>query len=229
MFIYVLRLHFGKYYVGKTDHLHERLEAHIGGYGCEYTKRYHVKKVIEIFETEDPFDEDKITKKYMSKYGIKNVRGGSYTQFELKEEEIKVLEKEIQHGKNLCFQCGKKGHYSNQCFQSSLFVEDSISISSSISELLSSSEEKVEDVIERKEEEEMKKEKVEEVIEIKEEEMKKEEVKSEEIEEKKWEEWREGGKKMIENFFDQMEKMEKKTLPFLSKMGRDIKKYWENG
>lgn len=117
MGIYVLKLENNKYYVGRSENVQERIEAHIQGYGSEFTKRYKVKKVIEIIETEDMFEEDKVTKRYMSKYGIDHVRGGSYTTIELSKETKQFLRKEIYGGTNRCYQCGLEGHYIKDCLQ----------------------------------------------------------------------------------------------------------------
>ncbi len=124
MIIYVLRLENHKFYVGRTNDLHERISAHLSGNGCEFTKRYKMKKVIEIIESNDIFDEDKVTKKYMARFGIPNVRGGSYTTLSLDECTIKFLQKEIYAGQNRCYQCGKLGHYQSQCTNVSLFLEN---------------------------------------------------------------------------------------------------------
>ncbi len=117
MGIYVLKLENHKYYVGRSGNVQDRIEAHIQGNGCEYTKRYKVKKVVEIIETEDLFEEDKVTKKYMSKFGIENVRGGSYSTIELSKEVKDLLRREIYSGTNRCYHCGLEGHYIKDCLQ----------------------------------------------------------------------------------------------------------------
>ena len=71
--------------------------------------------MIEIIPNCDDYDEDKITKKYMSLYGIKNVRGGSYTKINLEEWQIKTLEHEIKGSNDLCFTCGKSEHFASDC------------------------------------------------------------------------------------------------------------------
>ena len=40
-------------------------------------------RVVEIQKGGDRYDEDKLVKKYMSKYGVNNVRGGSYCKVNL--------------------------------------------------------------------------------------------------------------------------------------------------
>ena len=46
----------------------------------------------------------------MLKYGINNVRGGSYTQIKLPEYSKRALEQELCSASNLCF-TGAGGHF----------------------------------------------------------------------------------------------------------------------
>lgn len=80
-----------------------------------WTKIYKVLRVEELSVARSDFDEDTITKKYMRKYGIQNVRGGSYTTEHLSDATISLLEKEFQTSQDKCFSCGKFGHLSRDC------------------------------------------------------------------------------------------------------------------
>lgn len=76
--VYVLKLLQDKYYVGFTQNLDKRIEAHRGGNGAVWTKKYPMVEVMEYFE-DVVFDmENEITQKYMGQYGWQNVRGGHY-------------------------------------------------------------------------------------------------------------------------------------------------------
>jgi hypothetical protein len=86
VYIYVLKLENNKYYIGKTETPKFRIENHFSSNGSEWTKLYKPIKIIEIIPDCDNYDEDKYTKIYMDKYGINNVRGGSYVQIELNED-----------------------------------------------------------------------------------------------------------------------------------------------
>jgi hypothetical protein len=63
----------------------------------------------------DEYDEDKYTLKYMKKYGIDNVRGGSFVTLTLSKYEKKFLTKMIRSSENKCFYCDDKTHYINDC------------------------------------------------------------------------------------------------------------------
>jgi len=84
--IYTLELENNKYYVGKSCVSKQRILKHFQEEGSEWTKLYKPIKIIEIIPDCDNYDEDKYTKIYMDKYGINNVRGGSYVQIELNED-----------------------------------------------------------------------------------------------------------------------------------------------
>jgi hypothetical protein len=52
----------------------------------------------------------------MEKYGIENVRGGTYSNVVLDANCIAVLEKEIRHSNNLCVRCGRDTHFVKDCY-----------------------------------------------------------------------------------------------------------------
>ena len=112
--IYVLKLHNNKYYIGKTTNPNFRLENHFKSQGSEWTKQYKPTEVVELFKGDD-FDEDKYTLKYMSKYGIQNVRGGSWCQIKLSQNDEERALKSIDGATDKCFKCGQKGHFISNC------------------------------------------------------------------------------------------------------------------
>ena len=113
--IYILRCEGGRYYVGKTNNLEQRKQQHLNGTASAWTKKYKPLSVEKIISNASPFDEDKYTKEYMSKYGIDRVRGGSYVEIELSEFHIQALKMEIWAANDLCTQCGRKGHWVKDC------------------------------------------------------------------------------------------------------------------
>ena len=119
VYIYTIKLENGKYYIGKTTNPRFRLDKHFNLSGSQWTKLHKPVKVIEIKDNCDDYDEDKITKQYMNKYGIDNVRGGSYVQIELSRVQKDALKLELNGSNDACFKCGKIGHFANECYVSS--------------------------------------------------------------------------------------------------------------
>ena len=113
--IYVLRLEGGRYYVGKSDNVMNRYEQHIKGTGSAWTRKYKPVSLVKTIENVSSFEEDKVTKEYMSKYGIDKVRGGSYVEVELSDFHTDALKMEIWAAKDLCTQCGRPGHFIKDC------------------------------------------------------------------------------------------------------------------
>ena len=115
VYIYILQLEQGKYYVGKTSKPDFRLEKHFSSNGSAWTKKYTPVAVLEIIPNCDNYDEDKHTIKYMEKYGINNVRGGSFCEIKLSDNNIITLNQMIKSVTDKCYICGEKDHFANDC------------------------------------------------------------------------------------------------------------------
>jgi predicted GIY-YIG superfamily endonuclease len=113
--IYILELKSGKYYVGKTRNLKFRLDAHFNYGGSAWTSKYRPVKLLKTHIGDD-FDEDKYTIQTMKKYGIDNVRGGSFCQITLPDTSISTIKKMISGGTDKCHRCGRSGHFIADCY-----------------------------------------------------------------------------------------------------------------
>jgi len=114
--IYILKCRFDKFYVGRTQNVTSRALDHFRGDGSEWTRKYQPIEILDTIYNCDNFDEDKYVKKYMKKYGIDNVRGGSYSQIRLNKNTKQLLQREIWHNINACTRCGRKNHWVKDCF-----------------------------------------------------------------------------------------------------------------
>jgi len=113
--LYVLRLQDDHYYVGTTTDLSKRFDEHWSGKGAVWTTKHPPMIVVSVDRGKTTFDEDTKVKELMSIFGISKVRGGSYSQCELSQEQIKLIEREINHGKGGCLKCGSNDHWIKDC------------------------------------------------------------------------------------------------------------------
>ena len=115
VYIYVLKLENHKYYVGKSNNQTIRLESHFSSNGSVWTQKYKPLEVIKIIPDCDNYDEDKYTLKMMNKYGILNVRGGSFCQINLSNDNIKTIKQMLIFSNDRCYICGQNGHFGKDC------------------------------------------------------------------------------------------------------------------
>lgn len=115
--VYILLLEQNKYYVGITSNLENRLKEHFdqNSYHNKWISTYKPIKLFEQINNCDGFDENKYTLKYMSIYGMDNVRGGSYTRFDLMTDEKINITNEIDNACKKCYRCHNIGHFVSEC------------------------------------------------------------------------------------------------------------------
>jgi hypothetical protein len=90
MIVYVLKCDKGMFYVGSTNKSSEsKFREQL------FTSKYKPIRVIFSKKTYNIFEEDKLVKKYMMKYGIDNVRGGYYSSLNLSKSDINCLKNEL--------------------------------------------------------------------------------------------------------------------------------------
>jgi len=146
LYIYILELVLNKYYIGKTSNPDLRLESHFNADGSAWTKMYKPVKLLELISDCDSYDEDKYTLKYMEKKGIDNVRGGSFSQIKLSDEQINLINQMINGASDKCFNCGKSGHFVKDCIEIKIneYLENIINIKNEITKINSIYEEIIE-------------------------------------------------------------------------------------
>lgn len=115
--VYSLRLRNGKFYVGMTRDIERRFQEHLDGDGAEWTAIHAPsgRDPVILCDNASALDEDRYTKELMFKYGINNVRGGSYCQTTLTSTQRAALEAEERSFNNACHRCGLTGHFATYC------------------------------------------------------------------------------------------------------------------
>jgi hypothetical protein len=77
--------------------------------------KYKPIEPLELIPNCDDYDEDKYTRKYMDKYGIDNVRGGSFVSIKLDKNTIQHLTQMSNGTNDKCFICSNAGHFAKDC------------------------------------------------------------------------------------------------------------------
>jgi predicted GIY-YIG superfamily endonuclease len=113
--LYVLALQNGKYYVGKTDNVQERVCQHFAGIGAAWTQLHRPVRLLRTVPYTGPLSEDTLVKEMMLRHGVDAVRGGSYSNSVLTQEQQTILRQELRGARDTCFHCGGVGHMATIC------------------------------------------------------------------------------------------------------------------
>ena len=124
--VYILKCKGGKYYIGRSNNMNARIDKHFNSYASEWTRKYKPIEIDKFFDNCHPFDEDKYTLEYMDKYGVDNVRGGSFSRIVLSDVEKELITRMINTSKNNCYLCGGSGHFILECNKNKIVAEPSI-------------------------------------------------------------------------------------------------------
>lgn len=123
--LYCLLLNNGKFYIGKTDNLQERLRQHAGQSarfrGSAWSSGQFSGNMSNVW-TSPPtqvlngYDENYVTQRMMWKYGYEKVRGGAWTHPNpLPGDEMEHLNRLRDDAEGLCRNCGGLGHFISEC------------------------------------------------------------------------------------------------------------------
>lgn len=112
--VYVLELADECYYVGSTHHLAHRLEQHRLGTGSAWTRLHPMIHLVKQFAG-SLFDEERTVLEYMRVHGIDRVRGASYSNVVLSQEQFLAARRAIYHAMEQCLACGSKDHWITRC------------------------------------------------------------------------------------------------------------------
>lgn len=115
--IYILKCKEGKYYVGKTKNLRHRIGEHFKTNisASKWTSTYPPISILQIIQNCDSYDEDKFTLKMMEKFGINNVRGGSFCLHNLSRAERTMIQKQMNSANDRCYYCNDTKHFAKSC------------------------------------------------------------------------------------------------------------------
>lgn len=89
--IYVAQLEHGKFYVGASDDPVKAVVELGEGLGTVWTQIHRPLRILEQHRFKKAEELDKYVKLAMRKYGVENVRGGSWTSLRLSDRDRHAL------------------------------------------------------------------------------------------------------------------------------------------
>lgn len=125
--IVVLQLVNNCFFIGKTDDILFNINKYNRNSNV-FTKKYKPIKLYEFKQNCNIYELDNTVKIYMNKYGINNVRGGSYSELELSQSQINILQKELLMINNYHQDSNLTNNYYNEDMNNNIvFINDLLS------------------------------------------------------------------------------------------------------
>jgi predicted GIY-YIG superfamily endonuclease len=124
--IFILKLKQNKYYIGTTTKPNFDFTKHFNYNEIEWTTKYQPIELIEFIKNCDDDDADEYTCKYMEKYGLNNVRGGSFNDMKINENDQEFLENRFNEITDKCYICGSHSHDADECKKEDCFENGKI-------------------------------------------------------------------------------------------------------
>lgn len=118
--VYLLQCANGKLYVGKTTHLHKRMDEHCLAHGATsgaaWTRLHAPESLLRVTVESETDTEDIWILQLLRKYGdIEKVRGGTFSEPVLPDYKRQVLTDMLRTNADTCYRCNKPGHFVADC------------------------------------------------------------------------------------------------------------------
>mgnify|MGYP001308428162 CR=1 FL=1 len=116
--LYVLALEHNCYYVGVTCYFRSRMQQHSNLRGSAWTRLHKVESICSqqsVNKSVAGFLEDAKVLELMSKYGINQVRGGTYYDVNLSRALKDEIARKLWHNAGRCMRCGSHNHFARRC------------------------------------------------------------------------------------------------------------------
>ena len=134
IYIYWIKLANGMWYVGQTKNLSNRMRRHTSETmeGTQWLGKYPALANQTIGDQSYSLQpgtrypggrENAKVFEMMCDHGWQNVRGGSWSQINIKKSDKERLFIDLRHAKDLCIDCGGQGHKQHVCTRSRQFDE----------------------------------------------------------------------------------------------------------
>ena len=128
-YIYCLRLENNRYYIGKTSAPDSYYDCHLRGEGAKWTQVNKPVGVDFIAEFTSFATTTDITRQYMKKYGVDNVRGSGYSQVVFTQSKISNIESKINNLEKKCCLCNTlANHFTPDHFNADHSTRTEVSI-----------------------------------------------------------------------------------------------------
>jgi len=124
--IFIIKLQKNKYYIGKTTKPNFDIKKHFNADDLDWTIKYKPLELVEFITNCHEDSENDYIFKYISKYGLNNVRGGEFNSCKINISEKDFFEEMFNDKIDKCFICGSDEHTVSECNNEDCFENNEI-------------------------------------------------------------------------------------------------------